>query len=390
MNIFFHREWRETLGVLAGEGGFAVYKETSLLARLRRVAKYGVNSVSHFLKGSRSECAAKVLVYAVGANQSRLRSRYGVQYFGSDALFVDHPKLGGVRDRIGAPCIGFSELMRHLYLLSIYLVRGKKRDLSLFFLAYQKSMEAYVNSCMAGVREFYCFNDQIYECSSLILSLRRKGECKSVVIQHGLILRHQYYFPVNADEFWAWGRLSGRNYSNRYRLGLGGFVIKGRFPSDLEYWKSARSGCLEEGASILIAPSYDISEVARLLELTKAAVGSVCKIYLKPHPSTKGMVEVRGLCRKYGVELVPKEREMGDLALEMDAMVTSFSTSVIDFLILKKLVFVEKFHVIDDFPSPDYCYSLSEISRMAVDSCLGADRRLGAERFLAEAIGLNG
>lgn len=386
--MVFNRRWRETLNVLAGEGGFAVYGVKGFSARSRRVAKYAVNSIAHFLCGSRDVCEAKILVYTVGANQLRLRSRYGSKYFGEGAFFVNHPKLKTGLSGAGSPYISFASLTRQLSYLLFYLISGKKRGLNLFFISYQGAIEKYVESHVNGVLKFFCFNDQIYECSSLILAIRRCTSGRSVVVQHGLVLSHRFYFPVNADEFWAWGELSRRYFSSRVGSE---FKLVGRFPDDIEKFEGEFNGCLNgvNDFRLLIAPSYDKNEVMRLLEAGLKLRGRVnVSVFLKLHPATKNVTPIELFCSRNRVVVLGIEEEMGVLAERVDGLLTSFSTSVLDFLLIGKPVFVERFNVVDDFPSREYCFSASDVLSVASDDFFDrmSSMNEGRIKFLREAI----
>lgn len=225
-----------------------------------------------------------------------------------------------------------------------------------------------VDGSLSSARNFICYNDQPFDVAAIISALHQRGNCRTITIQHGLILSEKFYFPTNTQEFWAWGELSRLHF--RSRLPDGKFVIKGRYPDDAE--SKSNTFILPKSADaswkILIAPSHQHNEVKSLVQLIKnnlpKSEASNTHIGIKLHPATKGVPLIRLwlyiFAQGFSIERVNMEK----LSLQYNALLTKNSTSAVDFLLRGKPVVFSDLPSGSLFPSPDYGISPSQFSKL--------------------------
>ena len=83
-------------------------------------------------------------------------------------------------------------LRDQLYFLLLMLITGKRRYLNLYFLEFYSSIEALVENDLADITNLICLNDQPFDVAAIVEALNRRGNCRTIVIQHGLILSPQF------------------------------------------------------------------------------------------------------------------------------------------------------------------------------------------------------
>jgi hypothetical protein len=371
---------KETLTRLAGEGSFAVYKRSTLGQRLFISMKFAANSSSFFLFGSNKKISAENIFFIKGRNQLRLHRRANIRFEeenrGASFLQPDFAMWRVNHELRRWLRIERRHLWAQLCFVCGYLLTGKKRYLNLYFLNYQASMEAGIRKYCGPIRNFVCYNDQSYEAAAIILGLRRLTSAKTVVVQHGLILSPEFYFPVNADEFWAWGELSRKHFSCRKQTTK--LLVKGRFPEDQAVKNEDRgaSAAAQRPPRILIAPSYKHREILGLVKSTLShskKFNDSFELAIKFHPATKFRVLLALYCRSRQIHIESMNSDMCEIAGRFDAIVTRNSTSAIDFMLRGKRIFIDLFDPKIDFPSREYADPISDLSALI------ARRRLADE-----------
>lgn len=371
------------LRTVAGEGNRHCYNLLRSGRRAFLFAKYFLTSLSYF-RGHAGECPAGAVAFIKGQNQLRhhnnlvsfLRTELGPIQALSAAGEVE-----GCR-AIGRMTAGdFIQQLRYLVLL---LASGRKRYLSLYFLAFSGAMERLVSRDFGSVTSFVCYNDQPYDVAAILYALHQNPNCRTIVVQHGLVLNEKFYFPTVAREFWAWGELSRKYYSSR--SGIGKLYVKGRFPTD----GVVKSEALDSQAirSILVAPSFfhqEIKELVRRLD-SQTPDKSTLRIAIKLHPATKLQWFLKLWFRLHAPWLGRETANMESLAENYDALATKNSTSAVDFFLRRKAVFFDRPGPGLVFPSLEYGFELGDIGSVLNGRRGGATKDVAREIFIRNSL----
>lgn len=373
----------ERLRTVAGEGNRHSYKLLESGKRFFLFAKYFFTSFSYF-RGQAGESPVGAVAFIKGSNQLRhhnnlssaLRTEFGgIQLLSAAAEIVGCQAIG----RITA-----GELIQQLGYLVMLLMTGRKRYLSLYFLAFSCAMERLVRQYFGNVTSFVCYNDQPYDVAAILYALHRNVNCRTIVVQHGLVLSEKFYFPTVAREFWAWGELSRKHYSSRNK---GELLVKGRFPADHMLKLEAPSS--QAIHSILVAPSFFHGEVKELVMALDSQIPdkSALRVAIKLHPATKLQWLLKLWFRRHAPWLGSETGNMESLAESYDALVTKNSTSAVDFLLRKKVVFFDRPGAGLVFPSLKYGFELTQIGSVlegSVDKLAG--KEVDREIFIRNAL----
>lgn len=353
--------------VLAGEGDFHLYR----LLRERLLflfIKCLLNSLAWF-RGNGSETAARSVAFVKGANQSRYFRYARAQLtaeLGSLQLYESAPPPANA-EAILLPRFQARDVARQTGFLLMMLMTGKRRYLNLYLMQFAAAVRHAVDKGLPSVESFVCFNDQPYDVAAVVFALNQRKTCRTIVIQHGLVLSPNFYFPAVASEFWAWGELSKQHY-RAWDKGAQ-LVVKGRYQSDA----AAKADTFvwppqDRPVRILIAPSFFHDEVKTILteidKILSPEVKKTVRIAIKFHPATKLIWRLRWWCHRHVPWLSEEHEPMEQLATKYDALVTKNSTSSVDFLLRGKPIFVINLHSRNDFPSPAYTLELKKIFAM--------------------------
>lgn len=383
---------RKTLNTLAGEGNFHSYRMLHSRKRGLLFAKSLAVTLSFAL--NRGEVASqKAVVFVKGKNQLRYQSFLAEQLqkeLGKCDVFtssrlpldIDRSSLGG---------FSLSALVRQATLLTLMLVTGRRRYLNLYLLAFQVEIDRIVNKSFEHINTFLCFNDQPYDVAAILNSLHNKKRCRTIVVQHGLILSEQFYFPTVAREFWAWGELSKRHYRSWSRTGS--IFIKGRYIGD-----EAKKGehlvmdrPIGEPLKILIAPSHIHIEVQDIVLGVKSILPEFYRekttFAIKFHPATKFKSWLKFRCWWIAPSLNVETAPMEALAERYDALITKNSTSAIDFLLRGKPVFFHPAFNGADFPSSKYGFTLLQLKNLVENRTLDVnDKNVERMKLLKDTL----
>lgn len=270
------------------------------------------------------------------------------------------------------------------------LLSGNRRHLNLYLLEFYQSIEKSLAIGAQNVDTFVCYNDQPYDVAAIVHSLNKRENCRTIVIQHGLILSERFYFPSIAQEFWAWGDLSRSHYHSRTLNSQ--ILVKGRYRTDSSSKKDRFLWPPESAIThILVAPSYfhdEIKDILRSLndimtvELMKTTVFAI-----KFHPSTKLAWSLRKWCKANTPWLIEEHDPMESLSKNYDALVTKNSTSAIDFLLNGKPTFFTELKGNETFPSQAYGFHINQLkSALQLKQLNTEEKRNGRDFFLLKAL----
>lgn len=378
--------------VLASEGNYHMYRQLSEGRRIFLAAKLAYVALGYW-RGHGEQPSLRQIALIKGPNQRRLHRRIaGLRNLkiGPIEEFVDYAPRQGAKQ---LPRFGIGETLSLLGLVARVLLMGRVRDLSLYLLFFFRVAQKFVNRNLSGVDTFLCYNDQPFDVAAFVHALERRGGCRTIVIQHGLILSPTYYFPTNAREFWAWGEASKKHFSTRNRNG--NLIVTGRYAGDLQL-KADAFHVVEKmfPAKVLAAFSFDHEEIYRGVDAI-AKLRSTLPLYqidrlkfrLKIHPATKRTRKLRSLVKKRADWLEVVDGDMEDLAASSDMLVTVNSTSAIDFMLLGKPTFFVGELKGDSYPSSNYGFNMSDFSTVLEhDPRLLEDKNAGRLNFLRESI----
>lgn len=357
------------LRTLAGEGDFNLY-------RMLESGKTGFvflkclrTALTYAWRAGRPS-AGETVVFVKGDNQLRLYEHQKKSLkaeFGKLEVYTS-PRLSANIDQLHLPRFEIQKTILQIFYLLLTLVTGRRRYLNLFLLSFFSAIKMAVDGSLSSARNFICYNDQPFDVAAIISALHQRGNCRTITIQHGLILSEKFYFPTNTQEFWAWGELSRLHF--RSRLPDGKFVIKGRYPDDPE--SKSNTFILPKSADaswkILIAPSHQHNEVKSLVQLIKnnlpKSEASNTHIGIKLHPATKGAPLIRLWLYIFAREITIEHENMEKLCLQYEALFTKNSTSAVDFLLRGKPVAFSEFSENDRFPSEKHGFNTSQLKHL--------------------------
>lgn len=353
------------LRVLAGEGGFHVYR----LLRERRFFLFAKCLLTTFacFRGRGSETSGRAIAFVKGENQLRYfryaNAQLGAE-FGPLQLYSSAP-LSTAPDALLLPRISGSALVRQVACLFMLLLTGRRRYLNLYLLAFASAMRKAVDTSWPNIESFVCFNDQPYDVAAIAYALNERPDCRTIVIQHGLILSQNFYFPSVSKEFWAWGELS-RQYYRAWDKGAQ-LVVKGRYCDDAKNKASDFVWApVERPVRILVAPSFFHDEVKHILSELDLAMDTELKttahVAIKFHPATKLLWRLRRWCRYHAPWLKEEHESIELLASQYDILVTKNSTSAVDFLLRGKVVVSNGIN--EDFPNSKYALQINQIGEI--------------------------
>lgn len=358
------------LRVLAGEGSFHIYR----LLRDRRVFLFTKCLLTTFacFRGRGSETGARSIAFVKGANQLRYFWQAHLQLeaeLGALQLYASAP-LPTASDALLLPRMSLSAFAQQVVCLLMLLLTGKRRYLNLYLLAFASAMRKAVDTGLRNIESFVCFNDQPYDVAAIVHALHGRKGCRTIVVQHGLILSQNFYFPTVAKEFWAWGELSKQHYRAWDKDAQ--LVVKGRYREDAHnkardfVWPPA-----DRPVRILVAPSFFHDEVKHILtELDRTLsteLKATARVAIKFHPATKLLWRLRRWCQQHAPWLKEEHEPMEHLATQYDILVTKNSTSAVDFLLRGKPIISVNLSEGILFPSQNYSFDaniLQEISKI--------------------------
>lgn len=313
---------------------------------------------------------------------------------GDEEVFFD-VAVNGVSPRY-LPRIAKKNAFYQIILLLLILLTGKKRYLSLYYLSFYLAIRKVVDKGMRNVAIFVCYNDQPYDVAALLVALHIRSNCRTIVIQHGLILSPAFYFPSIAKEFWAWGDLSRKYYSSRNRDGK--FMLTGRYLEDAGDKKNDFVPINIDGTNkrinFLLAFSFSHNELKNailfLRSLSPELLNSDGKIKFsyKLHPSTKFKRKLQCWIAINAPWMREEVDSMEALSEKYDGLITLNSTSAVDFLLKGKPVFFMKFREDGEFPSQKYGFSVTKIEQIFLDRIFVMDEK-NRERLLFLKAALN-
>jgi hypothetical protein len=377
-----------SLRAVSAEGNYSYYKYLRNGRRLFLVAKLLFTSLQ-FFKNRGSQLKAKNIVYIKGINQLRyhqyVRHLLEKELGTIDIIGGSLKKLSNSHNQL--PGFSFSELFTQTTYIFFLLVTGNKRYLSLYFLNFSLAIERVMSLGLKNIETFICYNDQPYDLAAIVSSLNSK--CRTITIQHGLILSPHFYFPTNTHEFWAWGELSRVHFRSRNNSGQ--LVIKGRYPCDLEKKKDLWEYYTpEKPTNILIAPSFYHNEIKELVKGVYNLVGqgNNIKIALKLHPSTKFKFKLRVWTFLFAPNVILDNKNIEELSDEYAVLITKFSTSAIDFFLKGKPVFFLKLQSSDEFPSKNYGNSLNDLEDYIAGMNNSIQKNEARLEFLASSLNI--
>jgi hypothetical protein len=379
------------LRLLAGEGDFHCYRLLKQGRRAFLFSKYLLTTIAYY-KGNGESAMARTIAFVKGGNQLRYHQHVAEQLkneFGVIQLFISS-HLSSSTAGLMLPRIPILDMLLQVYFLMLMLMTGKKRYLNLYLLAFEVAIVKSVDIGFKYVEAFVCYNDQPYDVAAIINALHVKKTCRTIVIQHGLILSEKFYFPSNAREFWAWGELSRQHYCAKEALSK--ILIKGRYSEDSSKKKEyfvlpGRS----ESIRILVAPSYFHDEVKEILvglrNVLKSEFSVEVLIAIKYHPATKFIKLLKLWNSRRAPWLTEEIAPMEALAEKYDFLVTKSSTSAVDFLLRGKPVFFLKPQKYENFPSHTYGFELSQLATIStVRKQVFAKKNLAREKFINNAL----
>ncbi len=347
------------LRALAGEGNYHAYRLLREGRRLFLFAKCLKTTFNYWVGHKlRKAVATQSIAFIKGDNQLR-HHRYTEtlrqKLIGSTPLFAD---VATKKNGAGLlPAISVQSLALQVGYLVMLLLTGRQRYLNLYYLAFHAAIQQVVSVGLKSVNTFVCYNDQPYDVASLVVALHQRGDCRTIVVQHGLILSPAFYFPSIAREFWAWGVLSEKYYGSRDPVAR--ILITGRYAEDA-FLK--RDTFIPFGPAksvkILSAPSYFHDEIKRTVTSLDPIATIVpedkARFSIKLHPATKFQVGLRRWLVRHAQWLEEENESMEHLAEKFDALVTLSSTSSVDFLLRGKPVFFVTPRHDNEFPSARY------------------------------------
>jgi hypothetical protein len=346
----------------------------------------------YYFRGNGLPSTARTVSFVKGTNQLRYHDHARKQLeleFGVVQLFVSS-HIESATNSLMLPRITIFEMLKQLNFLLLMLLTGERRYLNLYLLAFATATRRVIDSGLPHVETFVCYNDQPYDLAAILFALNDRRRCRTIVIQHGLILNEKFYFPSVAKEFWAWGNLSKKHYRSWDPFGQ--LIVKGRYSGDAET-KQERFTLPTAGAPIriLIAPSYFHDEIKQIITALCATLQAEPHnhefIAIKFHPATKYLRKIKAWCNRNSPWLAEETAPMEALAEKYDVLITKSSTSAVDFLLRGKPVFsvdkLENHH----FPSDAYCLSLNQNGLMLHELTPELDAKNCARKvFLKAAI----
>lgn len=353
---------KQSLRVVSAEGRYSYYRVLREGKRLFLVLKLSFTSFQ-FFKNRGYKLKAKHLVYIKGMNQLRFHQYINPsleEEFGKIDVMTSSVKKDDI-SKNQFPGFSLKELVWQITYLILLLLTGKKRYLSLYFLSFTSSIERVANTVLRDISTFICYNDQPYDVAAILWSLKTNINCRTITVQHGLILNHSFYFPANTQEFWGWGGLSLQHFRSKNPEGR--LVIKGRYLSDKQEKKELLDAAFSSNIKrILIAPSFNHNEIKNLIrEVYKVMKYKKITIAIKFHPATKFKFNLMMWMMFMRHAFVVESKNIEELASEYDALVTKNSTSSIDFFLKGKPVFFLSCSDGYTFPSNKYGYSINEL-----------------------------
>lgn len=375
---------------LAGEGRYSAYRIFSTKRRWFICLKYLIVTLTHW-RGMGKAAENQAVIFIKGSNQLRqwrFLEEEIKEKFGNVDVYTSSHQLSGEALRV---TMRFSTLavLKQIFFLSLAFVAGRRRFINLYLLNFQKEMDRVVSETFQGVKHLICFNDQPYDVAAVLNALHRISDCRTIVVQHGLILSEDFYFPTIANEFWAWGRLSEKYFRNWSADSK--FIVRGRYASDLDAMQKTYIARKTKMLHLLIAPSHNHDEVHELVESVLAGLTerqrSSANIAIKLHPSTKFKKRVFHSLARKAPWLRTVFDPMEELADRYDALLTKNSTSAVDFLLRGKPVFFLAPELSSEFPSLEYGFPVSELGPLIDgDHVVSTQANDARRKFLKDAI----
>lgn len=359
---------RRALRILAGEGHFHYYRLLKSGRRSFLFIKFFLTTWLYF-RGRGEPATKPTVAFVKGLNQLRYHhhvAQHLEREFGELQLYACN-KLA--ENRV-LPKISAPDMLLQLKFLVLMLLTGKRRYLDLYWLAFSDAIQKAVDYGLHGIKTFVCYNDQPYDVAAVIHALQKRGGCRTIVIQHGLVLNEKFYFPSVANEFWAWGEASRQHYRSWNPLAQ--ILIKGRYIEDShkkqEHYMLPESG---KHTRILVAPSFYHEEVKEIIAILRNTLTGKetrkISVAIKFHPATKFRRLLKFLCLTLTPWLKEETAPMETLSETYDILITKNSTSAVDFLLRGKPVFFLDPHIDSSFPSLSYGFELKQLNTLLLE-----------------------
>lgn len=379
-----------TLRALAGEGKYHTHKLLKAGKTLFLFAKYLRTTIAYGIGVGRSATTPAV-AFVKGPNQ--LRHHHYIESLrlgkiGPVEVFTDSRTEDSLANLL--PRMPLGGILKQISYLILLLLTGRPRYLNLYYLAFYASIKKVVDIGLKGVSTFVCYNDQPYDVTALIVALRERRGCRTIVVQHGLILNPNFYFPTHAQEFWAWGELSTKHFRSKTKDAK--LIVTGRYLEDINSKKDSFVPIKhDQQINILLALSFFHNEVkdvvTRLQALLVSASMSSVRFSIKLHPATKFPEILRQWITRHASWLEEEFGFIEDLAEQYDALVTLNSTSAVDFLLRGKPVFFVSPREDGNFPSGHYGLALDKLMTLSSDGVQALKEHNAARlNFLNEAL----
>ncbi|MGG7646090.1 hypothetical protein ACQ5SP_14865 [Rhodovulum sp. YNF3179] len=271
--------------------------------------------------------------------------------------------------------------------------RGRRRDVLAYLLVFYRAIQKITKTELSDLEVFVCYNDQIFDVAAIVQALNRQGRCRTIVVQHGLVLSPDFYFPVNAQEFWSWGELSRVHF--RGRMPNCQFLVTGRYAEDRSIKALAPEiPELGERLVVLVAVSFNHGEIQEAVselvqihdELSEEQRANV-HFWIKFHPATRWRWKIRAILALQVPWLEVVDGDMEKLAEQSDVLVTVNSSSLVDFLLRGKPVFRIFDRAPTSFPASKCAFRLSDFKTIIAQerTCLERENVARLE-FLKSAL----
>lgn len=377
---------------MASEGQYHLYRQLFQGRRLFISLKLASTAFRYWY-GKGHSVDSRHIAFIKGSNQERhhkyteaMRSvRIGpLESFSNDPSSGNSKRFPRIRTR---------EFIVLLSLALLILLFARRRTLSMFLLIFYKSAQRIISNDLEDVEVFLCYNDQPFDVAAFVYGLAHHNDCRTIAIQHGLILSPKFYFPTNSREFWAWGELSREHFTSRHCRGR--IEITGRYDDDIHHYRPSYVPLQErQMIKALIAFSFKAEEIIygiktldRIRTSDSSDFFSKLEFFLKFHPSTKNMKKILFSIRSHLSWIKVVYDDMEILSERNDILVTLNSSSAIDFLLRGKRVFFVDIRNDNVFPSHHHGFPLSKINDPEVYNCDEYNKI--RRRFLSYALNIN-
>ena len=233
----------------------------------------------------------------------------------------------------------FDLLILSSMLLKVFIFPRKRRNFLLFYWTFYTIIDKNLKYINNFPDYLFTYNDQDLVTSSIVTSLRQNGTY-CVVMQHGLILDSEGYFPCNSNEFWAWGTCSFDAFQSKNRNCA--FFVTGRLQADVKRFSSTQKKLFRPQQKILIAVGSRWKDIYLAIKKIRSSsleqILDIKKFSIKYHPGTKCKIIIKILIKFY-FSRINEEKGLIEQAVDKyDILYTRNSTVLLDFLLCGKPV----------------------------------------------------